>query len=64
MAIFLFLCLILLFPSCHDSDIVACPLNLAPVCGSDGNTHPNECTLCVERQQTKKDILIVKEGAC
>uniref|UniRef100_A0A3Q3XMM4 Kazal-like domain-containing protein n=1 Tax=Mola mola TaxID=94237 RepID=A0A3Q3XMM4_MOLML len=51
-------------PSCHDSDIVACPRNFDPVCGSDGNTYTNECMLCFERQRNKKDILIVKQGAC
>uniref|UniRef100_A0AAZ3P163 Kazal-like domain-containing protein n=1 Tax=Oncorhynchus tshawytscha TaxID=74940 RepID=A0AAZ3P163_ONCTS len=38
-------------PSCADMvEILACPMNLAPVCGSDGNTYPNECALCVQRQ--------------
>ncbi|KAA8595046.1 hypothetical protein FQN60_012181 [Etheostoma spectabile] len=39
-------------PSCPNvgEEIMACPLNLAPVCGSDGNTYANECTLCAQRQ--------------
>ncbi|KAI4832483.1 serine peptidase inhibitor, Kazal type 4 [Pseudochaenichthys georgianus] len=52
-------------PSCPDTEeIMACPLNLAPVCGSDGNTYANECTLCVQRQTTKMNILIAKEEGC
>ncbi|KAM4750499.1 putative pancreatic secretory proteinase inhibitor [Anableps anableps] len=52
-------------PSCPNAEeIVACPLNFAPVCGSDGNTYANECALCVERQRGKMDIMIVKEGGC
>ncbi|XP_071390162.1 serine peptidase inhibitor, Kazal type 4 [Centroberyx affinis] len=52
-------------PSCPDTEeIMACPLNLAPVCGSDGNTYANECTLCVQRQTTRTDILIAKEESC
>uniref|UniRef100_A0A3Q3MDV8 Kazal-like domain-containing protein n=1 Tax=Mastacembelus armatus TaxID=205130 RepID=A0A3Q3MDV8_9TELE len=29
-------------PSCPDGEILACPMNFVPVCGSDGNTYPNE----------------------
>ncbi|XP_034387025.1 serine protease inhibitor Kazal-type 4 [Cyclopterus lumpus] len=52
-------------PSCPDTEeILACPLNLAPVCGSDGNTYANECALCVQRRTTRVDILIAKEEGC
>ncbi|KAG9333578.1 hypothetical protein JZ751_011315 [Albula glossodonta] len=52
-------------PSCGEmSAIQACPLNFAPVCGSDGNTYANECALCFQRQVTKTDILIMKDGQC
>ncbi|CAG5928860.1 serine peptidase inhibitor, Kazal type 4 [Menidia menidia] len=53
-------------PACPPDmeEIVACPMNFAPVCGSDGNTYGNECTLCAQRQLTKMDILVVKEGSC
>ncbi|XP_047435319.1 serine peptidase inhibitor, Kazal type 4 [Mugil cephalus] len=52
-------------PSCPGiEEIAACPMNFAPLCGSDGNTYANECALCVERQTTRMDIMIVKEGGC
>lgn len=43
-------CFVLWQPSCPDMEIAACPMNFAPVCGSDGNTYANECGLCVKRQ--------------
>ncbi|XP_056145004.1 probable pancreatic secretory proteinase inhibitor [Lampris incognitus] len=52
-------------PSCGDMSVSqACPLNYAPLCGSNGVTYPNECALCVHRLETNTDILIVKDGPC
>ncbi|XP_077061279.1 serine peptidase inhibitor, Kazal type 4 [Siphateles boraxobius] len=52
-------------PVCAEmAEILACPMNLAPVCGSDGNTYGNECLLCVERLRTKSEIVITRDGEC
>ncbi|KAF6726521.1 putative pancreatic secretory proteinase inhibitor [Oryzias melastigma] len=51
-------------PLCPQMEIAACPMNFAPVCGSDGNTYANECTLCVRSRKIKMEILIAKEESC
>ncbi|KAL7395518.1 hypothetical protein ABVT39_018472 [Epinephelus coioides] len=52
-------------PSCEGMTAnMACPLNYSPVCGSNGITYSNECSLCVFRLEKNADILIVAEGPC
>ncbi|XP_015228748.1 PREDICTED: probable pancreatic secretory proteinase inhibitor [Cyprinodon variegatus] len=52
-------------PSCVGMSVTqACPLNYSPVCGSDGVTYPNECSLCVHRLEKNADIMIVVDGPC
>lgn len=41
-----------------------CPLSFDPVCGSDGQTYPNECTLQVQSCRTKTRITVAKRGLC
>lgn len=42
----------------------ACPLILLPVCGSDGQSYPNNCNLQVEACMTGKDLTVVSMGEC
>lgn len=41
-----------------------CPLILQPVCGSDGKSYPNNCSLEVEECITGKELTVVALGEC
>lgn len=42
----------------------ACPLIMQPVCGSDGQSYPNNCSLQVEACITGKDLTVISMGEC
>ncbi|XP_059489147.1 agrin-like isoform X3 [Neocloeon triangulifer] len=49
-------------PVCRCGE--TCPLEFMPVCGSDGKTYVNECSLRQQACRTQKNLRIIYRGEC
>lgn len=51
----------------EDEPLCACPMNFAPVCGSDNITYPNTCALeckAASRKGRSMGLRMVRKGEC
>ena len=52
------------YPECTCPVESECPVDVKPVCGSDGRNYPNECVMTARACLMRKDVTAAYSGIC
>ena len=52
------------YPECTCPVESECPVDVKPVCGSDGKNYPNECVMTARACLMRKDVTAAYDGIC
>ena len=52
------------YPECTCPVESECPVDVKPVCGSDGRNYPNECVMTARACLMGKDVTAAYHGRC
>ena len=52
------------YPECICPVESECPVDVKPVCGSDGRNYPNTCVLTARACVMRKDVIAEYDGTC
>ena len=52
------------YPECTCPVESECPVDVKPVCGSDGRNYPNECVMTARACLMRKDVTAAYDGIC
>ncbi|XP_071392284.1 serine protease inhibitor Kazal-type 1-like [Centroberyx affinis] len=51
-------------PGCEQYEEGVCTREYEPVCGTDGQTYPTECVLCMLNRNKKQQVKVGQRGEC